>query len=563
MKRVQEPTLDISDELALPLSAVTESIAILAVRGAGKSNAAVRIAEQMHAHNLHWVAIDPKGDWWGIRSGADGTSPGLPIPVFGGQHGDIPLEPGSGALIADLIVDQRLTCVLDVSDFASEAEKVRFLLAFSAQLYKRKSADQEPTHVFFEEADDYCPQRAFPEQARLVHAMARLLKQGRSRGLGVSIISQRSAVVNKDVLTQAQTLIALRTTSPQDRKAIEGWVSYAGENDEIVSSLHQLKNGEAWVWSPTWLGVTQRIQFKRRETFDSGATPAPGRVRTAPSTLADIDLGAVRVLMAETIERQEAEDPKRLRQRIASLEAEVKELIAKPRLRPFTIPAAALEVFKAAVDDAFNQFQLRVILVEPNQVASAAALVGAPAVPPIPKRPDPSTPKGQARINRELDAIHAQFPGRGAKLTTLERKVLTVLAQHQGLVTPTRQWIALLVGYHQNSKSMVNTLGTLRTAGYVEGVTITPAGVEALGEYEQLPTGGDLLIWYYDNKLTPVEGRIAMAIAERDNWGRTDLAERVGYHPNAKSFVNALGRLRSLHLVDGLKLSAVVKGTRI
>jgi len=32
-------------------------------------------------------------------------------------HGDIPLEPSSGKLIAKLITEQRLTCVLDVSEF--------------------------------------------------------------------------------------------------------------------------------------------------------------------------------------------------------------------------------------------------------------------------------------------------------------------------------------------------------------------------------------------------------------------------------------------------------------
>ena len=115
---VAERRLKVADGLSLPLDAVTETFGILAARRAGKSNAAVVMAEEMFDAGLPWVAIDPKGDWWGIRSDGDGKKAGgLPIPIFGGLHGDVPLEPGAGALIADLVVDERLTCVLDVSGF--------------------------------------------------------------------------------------------------------------------------------------------------------------------------------------------------------------------------------------------------------------------------------------------------------------------------------------------------------------------------------------------------------------------------------------------------------------
>src|SRR3954447_21040619 len=110
--------LHISPDLALPLDAVTETFGILAKKGAGKSNAAVVMAEEMYDAGVPWVAVDPKGDWWGLRSSGDGKGPGLPIVVFGGRHGDVPLEPTAGNLIADLVLAERLTCVLDVSEFS-------------------------------------------------------------------------------------------------------------------------------------------------------------------------------------------------------------------------------------------------------------------------------------------------------------------------------------------------------------------------------------------------------------------------------------------------------------
>src|SRR4051812_32647234 len=132
--------LNIAPDLALPLDAATETFGILAKKGAGKSNAAVVMAEEMYDAGIPWVAVDPKGDWWGLRSSEDGKGPGLPIIVFGGRHGDVPLEPTAGALLPDLVLEQRLTCVLDVSEF-SKADTRRFLLAFAERLYRQADAD--------------------------------------------------------------------------------------------------------------------------------------------------------------------------------------------------------------------------------------------------------------------------------------------------------------------------------------------------------------------------------------------------------------------------------------
>lgn len=127
-------SLEVAPELALPPEMATQAAALLAVKGAGKSNAAAVFAEQMFILGIPWLAIDPKGDWWGMRSSADGTGAGLPIPVFGGRHGDLPLTPESGALMAELIVAHNLTCILDVSKF-TKGELTRFLTDFGLRKF--------------------------------------------------------------------------------------------------------------------------------------------------------------------------------------------------------------------------------------------------------------------------------------------------------------------------------------------------------------------------------------------------------------------------------------------
>src|SRR5689334_17249241 len=95
--------LHLAPTCALPADAVTQTFGILAVRGAGKSNAAAVMAEEMFDAHLPFVAIDPVGSWWGLRSSGDGKGPGLPVPIFGGSHGDVPLERTGGQVLADLV----------------------------------------------------------------------------------------------------------------------------------------------------------------------------------------------------------------------------------------------------------------------------------------------------------------------------------------------------------------------------------------------------------------------------------------------------------------------------
>jgi hypothetical protein len=51
------------------------------------------MAEEMFRAGLPFVVVDPVRAWYGLRSSRDGNSPGLPIPIFGGRRGDVPLEP--------------------------------------------------------------------------------------------------------------------------------------------------------------------------------------------------------------------------------------------------------------------------------------------------------------------------------------------------------------------------------------------------------------------------------------------------------------------------------------
>ena len=115
--------LRISSALALPLNAVTQRLAILAETGAGKTYAALVLVEELLRTGMQVVVIDPVGVCWGLRASADGKKQGLPIVVMGGDHGDLPLEPTAGRTVAELLVDLRLSVVLDLSEMSGGEQR--------------------------------------------------------------------------------------------------------------------------------------------------------------------------------------------------------------------------------------------------------------------------------------------------------------------------------------------------------------------------------------------------------------------------------------------------------
>lgn len=548
----------------LPLTSVTATFGLLAVRGAGKSNTAAVMAEEMFDNGLPFVVIDPVGSWYGLRSGTDGTKVGgIPIPIFGGRHGDLPLERGAGELIADLVTAKRLSCVLDLSEFASEGDKKAFLLTFARRLYQK---NQDPLHLFLEEADDYIPQRPMRDEAQLLRAFENIVRRGRARGLGITLITQRSAAVNKSVLTQIETLFAMRTTGPQDIAAIEAWVKYQQVDGEVVRSLSGLFAGEAWVWSPHFLQVMNRIQVRRRRTFDSGATPKNVTASAArkPATLADVDLKAIQGEMLATIEKAKADDPKALRAQLAEVRAELAKarsiapsespgLTASDRERVDAL-LAALNDYGTLLAKAWAQFgeELRAAMGAAMDRAGEQAertakdlsmrlekagvqrLLGkierlqAPARE-TPRAPMPSTARVPILTTHDpARTIEAQASG----IKPMHRAMLTALAQHGPL---TRKKIRAYTGY-ADSGPVSSAFGLLVSEGWVvvEGdrLKVTAAGLAALGPWERLPTGAALRARALEgDRLSSMEKRFMAELfkAYPETRTRGQLREACGY----------------------------------
>jgi len=261
--------LRISDELSLPREAATWVISYLAKRGAGKTYCASDQAEEMLKAGIPIVVIDGMGIWWGLRVSSDGLHEGLPVVVFGGEHADLPLVPEKASEMAKAIVESNISCVLDLSGFAKHTAR-KIVSAFLNELYRLNRVER---HVFIEESDLWAPQRPIGQKEALcLSSVDNFVRRGGNHNLGCTLITQRSAVLNKDILTQSDCLVVLRTLAPQDKKAIQAWVEEQTEEDKSelnkwYDSLKELENGQAWVWHPEKPAIFMKVKFRQRETF--------------------------------------------------------------------------------------------------------------------------------------------------------------------------------------------------------------------------------------------------------------------------------------------------------
>ncbi len=125
----------------------------------------------------------------------------------------VTLDPGMGTALGTLIGRRALACVVDVSDLGSAAARRAFMTAFTAALYE---ANTEPLHLVLDEADLWAPQRAQSGGHERLRRVEEIVRRGRVRGFVPWLITQRPAVLHKDVLSQADILVSMKLTASQD-----------------------------------------------------------------------------------------------------------------------------------------------------------------------------------------------------------------------------------------------------------------------------------------------------------------------------------------------------------
>jgi DNA-binding transcriptional regulator GbsR (MarR family) len=231
---------------------------ILGKSGSGKSNTASVITEELLNEGFPVLIVDVDGEYFGLKEKYEILHLGAD------EECDLQVGPEHAEKIAELSLEKNIPIILDVSGYLHEEEQKELIKEVGRHLFAKEKKLRKPFLMLIEEVHEYIPESGLDETGQM---LVKIAKRGRKHGLGLCGISQRPADVKKDFITQCDWLVWHRLTWENDTKVVRRVLGSDYDN-----RIQNLDDGEAFMLTD-WNDEIRRVRFRRKETFDAGATP--------------------------------------------------------------------------------------------------------------------------------------------------------------------------------------------------------------------------------------------------------------------------------------------------
>ena len=275
---------------------------------------------QRHIEWEQGVTIDSRSGKWKTMSTSDfkahasvldklavlRSDPRLALMVTGYQDGD----PDLPDILAQFVgqIDQNPEAdvrIIDISGLPNEiagpltAAVARLLFQYKVW-QMRHERERDPVLLICEEAHRYVPEAGLAEYESAQKAVRRIAKEGRKYGLGLMLVSQRPADVERTVLSQCNSWLVMRVTNASDQEHVAKFLpdSLAG----MARMLSSLSRQEA-IFVGDAAAVPARITIR---DLPDGQLPDSGDISFArgwaepPQARADIGIVVKRWRKEET-----------------------------------------------------------------------------------------------------------------------------------------------------------------------------------------------------------------------------------------------------------------------
>ncbi|ADQ67491.1 ATPase [Halogeometricum borinquense DSM 11551] len=227
--------------------------------GSGKSNTASVVIEKLLSNNFPVLIVDTDGEYYGLKEQFELLHAGAD------DECDIQVSPEHAEKLAHLALEQNVPIILDVSGYLDEDDAQKLLTEVAKNLFAKEKKLKKPFLMLVEECHEYIPEGGGMNEAGKM--LIKIGKRGRKHGLGIVGISQRPADVKKDFITQCDWLCWHRLTWNNDTKVVGRILG-----SEYADAIEDMANGEAFLVTD-WSESIRRVQFRKKSTFDAGATP--------------------------------------------------------------------------------------------------------------------------------------------------------------------------------------------------------------------------------------------------------------------------------------------------
>jgi hypothetical protein len=285
--------------------------------GSGKSNTASVVVEKLLSANFPVLVVDTDGEYYGLKEQFE------ILHVGADEECDIQVSPEHAEKIASLALEQNVPIILDVSGYLDESEAKSLLLQTTRHLFAKEKKLKKPFLMLVEECHEYIPEGGGMDETGKM--LIKVGKRGRKHGLGIVGISQRPADVKKDFITQCDWLVWHRLTWRNDTKVVKRILG-----KEYSDAIEDMGDGEGFLVTD-WSESIRRVQFRRKTTFDAGATPGLDDFERPDLKSVSGDLVDELRSISDEKERRESEladlrqELEKKESRIAELERELEE----------------------------------------------------------------------------------------------------------------------------------------------------------------------------------------------------------------------------------------------
>jgi len=589
VKKIPDPilgtTIDDDGECIVTIDVdrlVETRLVLTAISGGGKSHAIRRILEQTHGKIQH-IVLDPEGEFYTLREK-------FPY-VLAGKGGDCPAEPRSAALLAQKLLELRVSAIVDLYELRPD-ERTQFVKLFIDSLLNAPKSLRHPCLVVVDEAHTFAPEKGEGEAVSRNSVIA-LMAQGRKRLLCPILATQRLSKLDKNAISEAHNMMIGKSILDID---VARAMRYLGFQKQSEEKVRRMKRGHFWTFGPAFNDEVIDVMVGATMT----ETPKLGsRVKAPAPPSKDIQkiLGKLADLPEEALKREQTE--KDLRAEIAELKKSLREVPRISHAQPLPVEKTVTKLIEKwaisaqqmkALERYSNRFEKFMAsfhkISEPlvstgkdvrDSIQASMKLITAkaPAVDATPTalirdtlKRDQSVRETNKRVQTAAFEKEKAAVVNNGKLGPCERKILSVLAQYADEGCDKGK-LALLSGYRY-SGGFRNSLSRLRTNGLMTGdndktMTITEIGKEAAGPLQPLPTGEELFAYWRDQSvLGPCERAIMDVLRTRPGLTGPEIAPYTvdssgNPYEYSGGFRNALSRLRVAGVITGTSNTAPIR----
>lgn len=539
--------------------------------GGGKSWAIRRLLERTHG-KVQPIVIDPEGEFYTLREKFDY--------VLCGKGGDCPAEVRSAALLARRLLELGCSAVIDIYELKPR-ERVKFVDLFINALVDAPKSLWHPALIIIDEAHTFAPQKG---DAESFDAIASLMSKGRKRGFCGVLATQRMSKLHKDVAAEANNMIIGRARQDVDRKRAGEELGFAGKNESRV--LQSLDPGDFFAFGPAFdhdgveLITIGKVKTPHPEAGSSAIPPAPPKkkIKALLAELTDIPAEALKEAatvdeLKATIRQLRADAPQK--GKTVYLQKELDQHREEGRKdgvdAGFKSARADFDVqlseIRKCVDQHLTPLTKAIDCIESTQRLLTAIDV-------VDETAQEGLKKSMARAKKTIPlmANRRDYKPNSVVLVNTEldgpmKKIIDAIAwfESTGIESPySKVPIAAVAKYSSRSGSFNNALGRLRSAKLIEypspGCLALTEDGRTLADCPMAPLTRDELHQRFRENIDGPMWKILEPLIESHptSMTRSLVANDAGYSATSGSFNNALGRLRTMGLIEYPEIGWVV-----